>query len=276
MKIKTRMIGMDLDGTLLTTEKKLTPYTQDVLKRAIAQGIIVLPATGRPVSGVPEEIMHFPGIRYAVTANGGRIVDVQENQTIYENLVPVDKAYEILSVFEKYDTLREIYYDGIGYSEETMLKNIHRYIEPGPMADYMVATRRPIPDVHAKFVETNRPVDKVQGIFASLADKDEALKELEKITDIEITGALSQNVEINAKDVDKGNALLRLGQILGIPGEEIMAFGDGTNDRKMLEKVGTGVAMANGVPEVKAAADYITASNDEEGVARFIEKYVLD
>ena len=276
MEIKTRMIGMDLDGTLLTTEKKLTPYTQDVLKRAIAQGIIVLPATGRPVSGVPEEIMHFPGIRYAVTANGGRIVDVQENRTIYENLVPVDKAYAILSVFEKYDTLREIYYDGIGYSEETMLKNIHRYIEPGPMADYMVATRRPIPDVHAKFVETNRPVDKVQGIFASLADKDEALKELEKITDIEITGALSQNVEINAKDVDKGNALLRLGQILGIPGEEIMAFGDGTNDRKMLEKVGTGVAMANGVPEVKAAADYITASNDEEGVARFIEKYVLD
>ena len=276
MKIKTRMIGMDLDGTLLTTEKKLTPYTQDVLKRAIAQGIIVLPATGRPVSGVPEEIMHFPGIRYAVTANGGRIVDVQENRTIYENLVPVDKAYAILSVFEKYDTLREIYYDGIGYSEETMLKNIHRYIEPGPMADYMVATRRPIPDVHAKFVETNRPVDKVQGIFASLADKDEALKELEKITDIEITGALSQNVEINAKDVDKGNALLRLGQILGIPVEEIMAFGDGTNDRKMLEKVGTGVAMANGVPEVKAAADYITASNDEEGVARFIEKYVLD
>lgn len=276
MKIKTRMIGMDLDGTLLTTEKKLTPYTQDVLKRAIALGIIVLPATGRPVSGVPEEIMHFPGIRYAVTANGGRIVDVQENRTIYENLVPVDKAYAILSVFEKYDTLREIYYDGIGYSEETMLKNIHRYIEPGPMADYMVATRRPIPDVHAKFVETNRPVDKVQGIFASLADKDEALKELEKITDIEITGALSQNVEINAKDVDKGNALLRLGQILGIPGEEIMAFGDGTNDRKMLEKVGTGVAMANGVPEVKAAADYITASNDEEGVARFIEKYVLD
>ena len=276
MKIKTRMIGMDLDGTLLTTEKKLTPYTQDVLKRAIAQGIIVLPATGRPVSGVPEEIMHFPGIRYAVTANGGRIVAVQENRTIYENLVPVDKAYAILSVFEKYDTLREIYYDGIGYSEETMLKNIHRYIEPGPMADYMVATRRPIPDVHAKFVETNRPVDKVQGIFASLADKDEALKELEKITDIEITGALSQNVEINAKDVDKGNALLRLGQILGIPGEEIMAFGDGTNDRKMLEKVGTGVAMANGVPEVKAAADYITASNDEEGVARFIEKYVLD
>ena len=276
MKIKTRMIGMDLDGTLLTTEKKLTPYTQDVLKRAIAQGIIVLPATGRPVSGVPEEIMHFPGIRYAVTANGGRIVDVQENRTIYENLVPVDKAYAILSVFEKYDTLREIYYDGIGYSEEMMLKNIHRYIEPGPMADYMVATRRPIPDVHTKFVETNRPVDKVQGIFASLADKDEALKELEKITDIEITGSLSQNVEINAKDVDKGNALLRLGQILGIPGEEIMAFGDGTNDRKMLEKVGTGVAMANGVPEVKAAADYITASNDEEGVARFIEKYVLD
>lgn len=276
MKIKTRMIGMDLDGTLLTTEKKLSAYTCDVLKRAIAQGIIVLPATGRPISGVPQEILRFPGIRYAVTANGGRIVDVQQDRTIYENLVPVEKAYEILSVLEKYDTLREIYYDGIGYSGEEMLKNIHHYIEPGAMADYMVATRRPVPDVHAKFVETNRPVDKVQGIFSSLADKNEALKELEKITDIEITGSLSQNVEINAKNVDKGNALLKLGQILGISREEIMAFGDGTNDRKMLEKVGTGVAMSNGTEEVKAAADYITVSNDEEGVAKFIEQYVLD
>ena len=82
MKIKTRMIGMDLDGTLLKTNKELTAYTKDVLRRAIDQGIIVMPATGRPISGVPEELTKFPGIRYAVTANGARVIDMKKNEAI--------------------------------------------------------------------------------------------------------------------------------------------------------------------------------------------------
>ena len=77
MKIKARMIGLDLDGTLLTTEKEFTPYTKEILRKAIAQGIVVLPATGRPLSGIPGELLHFPGIRYAITANGARVVESQ-------------------------------------------------------------------------------------------------------------------------------------------------------------------------------------------------------
>ena len=77
MKIKARMIGLDLDGTLLTTEKEFTPYTKEILRKAIAQGIVVLPATGRPLSGIPGELLHFPGIRYALTANGARLAESQ-------------------------------------------------------------------------------------------------------------------------------------------------------------------------------------------------------
>ena len=88
MKIKARMIGMDLDGTLLTTRKELTAYTKDVLRRAIDQGIIVMPATGRPLSGLPKELIEFPGIMYAVTANGGRILDIRTGESLYECLVP--------------------------------------------------------------------------------------------------------------------------------------------------------------------------------------------
>ena len=84
------------------------------------------------------------------------------------------------------------------------------------------------------------------------------------------------NLEINAAGVNKGKAMIELGKLLGIPREEIMAFGDGNNDLKMLKEVGTGVAMVNAIPSVKEAADYVTLSNDEEGVAKFIEKYVLD
>ena len=92
MKIKTRMIGMDLDGTLLKTNKELTPYTKDVLQRAIRQGIIVMLATGRPISGVPKELLEFPGIRYAVTANGARVVDTDSGKAIVEELLPHNTA----------------------------------------------------------------------------------------------------------------------------------------------------------------------------------------
>lgn len=84
------------------------------------------------------------------------------------------------------------------------------------------------------------------------------------------------NLEINAAGVNKGKAMIELGKVLGIPREEIMAFGDGNNDLKMLKEVGTGVAMENAIPSLKEAADYVALSNDEEGVAKFIEKYVLD
>ena len=101
------------------------------------------------------------------------------------------------------------------------------------------------------------------------------MEDLRAVSGIEITGALKMNIEVNAAGVNKGKALVRLGEILGISREEIMAFGDGANDLDMMKEVGIGVAMGNGKEEIKEAADYIAASNDEDGVARFLEEYVL-
>ena len=275
MKIKVRLIGMDLDGTLLTEQKKLTPYTRSVLRRAVEEGIIVLPATGRPFSGLPKELADFPGIRYAVTANGGRIVEVKTGRALYESLVPFETAGRVLDVFERYDTLREIYYSGIGYAQEDELRSVGRYISSPPMAEYITATRIPVPDVRAKFEAERRSLDKVQGLFATVADRDAAREELKAVAGIEVTGALDKNIEVNAQGVDKGKALIWLGKRLGIRKEEIMAFGDSSNDLKMMKGVGIGVAMANAREDVKEAADYIAASNEEDGVAHFIEECVL-
>ena len=107
MKNKIRMIGMDLDGTLLKTNKELTAYTKDVLKRAAEQGIIVMPATGRPFSGIPKELIRLQEIRYAVTANGARVIDMKKNEVIVEELLAYDIAEAMLTVFERYDTFRE-------------------------------------------------------------------------------------------------------------------------------------------------------------------------
>ena len=276
MKHKIKMIGFDLDGTLLTDQKELGEYTVQILKRAVEEGIVILPITGRPLCGLPEEVTGLPGLRYAITANGARILDFKNAAVLKEQLVSVEKAEKILDILGNYDSLREIYYDGTGYAEREKLEQIDHFFEEGPMAEYVRSTRQPVENLMDKFRQESREVDKVQGVFADLGEREAALDEIRKLEGVTITGALHNNIEVNAAGVDKGNALLWLAQYLGIAPEETMAFGDGNNDITLLEKAGTGVAIKNGIEEVKHAADRITEkTNDEEGAAKFIETYVL-
>lgn len=276
MKHKIKMIGFDLDGTLLTDQKELGEYTVQILKRAVEEGIVILPITGRPLCGLPEEVTGLTGLRYAITANGARILDLKNAAVLKEQLVSVETAEKILDILGNYDSFREIYYDGTGYAEREKLEQIDHFFEEGPMAEYVRSTRQPVENLMDKFRKESREVDKVQGVFADLGEREAALDEIRKLEGVTITGALHNNIEVNAAGVDKGNALLWLAQYLGIAPEETMAFGDGNNDITLLEKAGTGVAMKNGIEEVKHAADRITEkTNDEEGAAKFIETYVL-
>ena len=271
-----KMIGLDLDGTLLNSDKVLTENTKNVLSRAISKGVVVLPATGRPLSGIPKEVLEFPGVRYALTANGARVIDIKEDNIIYENLVPYETAEKLLDIMGKYDTILEVYYDGVGFSSASMLSRVDEFFKSPAMAHYVKSTRRPVDDVRKMFTEGKRPSDKVQAIFLNDEDKLQAWEEIvDTIPDIEITGALENNIEVNAAGVSKGKTLVSLGALLGIEREEIMACGDGANDTDMIKEAGLGVAMENAVLCVKEAADVITASNDDEGVAKAIETYVL-
>ncbi|MGN1165415.1 MAG: Cof-type HAD-IIB family hydrolase [Lachnospiraceae bacterium] len=274
MKHKIKMIGYDLDGTLLTTDKKLTSYTKEVLKEAIRRGIIVLPVTGRPFSGIPDEIRGFEGIHYLITSNGARIIE--DGTSIYERLLPVENARKILDIFEEYDTLREIYYDGQGYAQEHELNQIEYYINSAAMAGYITSSRLSVPDLRGKFEEENRDLDKIQAIFRYPKDKEKAWKRVSALKGVEVTGALDNNIEVNSENVHKGIALMWLAKKLGIQQDEIMTFGDGSNDLKMIRDAGVGVAMSNGIERVKEAADLIAESNDEDGVAKIIEQYVLN
>lgn len=276
MKRNIKMIAMDLDGTLLDSNKVYTEYSRRVISEALEQGVIVLPATGRPVSGIPREIMEFPGIRYVLTSNGARVLDLQEGKVLYERLIPFEQGKKLLEILKKFDALLEIYYEGIGYASAKDLKRIVQYMPSAPMAQYVVNTRRPVEDVWEMYCREHRPTDKIQALFADLDEKEKAFAKVrEKLPEIEICGALWNNLEANQKEARKGIALIKLGEILGIPAENIMACGDGSNDIEMIREVGFGVAMSNAIDEVKAVADHVTFSNDEDGVAKAIEKYVL-
>lgn len=271
-----KMVGLDLDGTLLREDKSISERSRAAIAEAIRQGVVVLVSTGRPVSGIPEELKTFPGMRYLLASNGARIVDQQENRILYESLVPMETAEKVLDIFDRYDTLQEVFFDGTGYINEKMYDRIGEYLTNPNMAGYIASTRVKTEGIRCKMKEMNRPLDKVQGTFKSLVEKQSALQDLSEIAGIEVTGALINNIEVNHEGVNKGAGLVRLGEILGIKREEIMACGDGMNDLKMLQEVGFAVAMANGAKEIREAADYVTVSNNEDGVARAIEKFVLN
>ena len=109
--------------------------------------------------------------------------------------------------------------------------------------------------------------------FAREEERQKAFTELEKVPDLAVTCSLVNNLEINDRSCNKGDALLNLGKILDISLDQIMACGDGNNDYEMIKQAGTGVAMENGEPGVKKIADFITKTNDEEGVAFAIEHF---
>ena len=216
MKRKIKMVGLDLDGTLLNDKKELLPYTKDVLRRAVDQGIIVLVATGRPWLGVPEELRNFPGMRYALTSNGARIIDRDENRVIEEKLLPPELARKALEICEKYDTLQEVYFDGQGYAQADKMLHVEKYHKNPNMWEYIRTTRIPVEDIFALVEKENRGMDKTQALFADMDERAKAWKELEDVEGLELVGSLKYNIETNARGVNKGTGLVNLGRILGI------------------------------------------------------------
>lgn len=117
--------------------------------------------------------------------------------------------------------------------------------------------------------------EKINVFLADLSDKESLREELSSVEGLAISSSMYNNLEINAEAATKGNALLWLADHLGIPREETMAFGDGENDISMLKAAGTGVAMGNASDHVKAAADEVTLTNEQDGVAAAIQTWIL-
>lgn len=268
-----RLIGLDLDGTTLTTDKKLTPHTKEVLEACIRQGIEVLPATGRAWSGIPEELMKMEGVHYVISSNGAAVVELATGKAVYTNGIAWDRALEVFDILERYDTFYDAYAEGNGWCEARFYENLNDYgIEP-LIQRLVKSSRTCIEDLREWVKEHKSPIEKINMFFRDEEKRQQAFRELSGIPDLAVTCSLTNNLEINHCTCNKGDALLNLGKILGISMEQIMACGDGNNDLEMVRNAGVGVAMENGEDSVKEAADYVTVTNDEEGVARAIELF---
>lgn len=275
MKKRIRLIALDMDGTTFNSRKEITNRTRRTIAEAVERGIQVFPATGRPKSYLPQEIMSIPGVHYASTSNGASIIDMNKEAPLYEDLIPAERMPDIIRRIKDLPVIIELFYKGACYCDRSTLPVIEQILQERPSVQNGQAPEIYEDGIFDRLLQDPFPVEKVHLIFSDLKIRKEIMDFYQKENILDVISAFAENLELTSKTATKSNALLRLAGILGISQEETMAIGDSFNDLDMLEAAGTSVAMGNAEPEIKETADLITKTNDEDGVAWAIEKYAF-
>lgn len=271
-----KLIAIDMDGTLLNSAKELTQKSLDTLREAHERGILIVPSTGRMAQGLPEYIKQLSFVRYIITINGGVVWDLAESVSLFEANIPYARAIEVMEFVQKYDAVNDCYCNGEAIMDRRFMDLIDYHI-PDSLAAVVRRSRKPV-DGYVEYMRNmHADVQKIQMFFHDNVKRLAAIQELmQTFPDLTLACSQTYNIELNAASANKGNALTILCRQLGIDIEKTMAFGDGGNDKAMLLAAGYAVAMENGTDDIKAVADYITGSNDEDGVARAIEKLIFN
>lgn len=271
-----KIIALDLDGTLLNSQKKLSLRNLSALRAAAERGIEIVPTTGRFYGGMPEEIRSLPFIHYVITINGAQVQRLADGEVLYRAEMPRPQAVALMGVLDQWPVAYDCYCNNGAFMTGVLKEKIEDYTADVHYQNMVRQLRQSVPELKAWVESQPYDVQKVQFFTEDRVVKAQLMEELpRKFPDLVITSAIPSNVEINQRNANKGQALLALAQHLGYTAEQVMAFGDGLNDLSMIRAAGTGVVMANGFPEVKAVADLLAEDCDHDGVAKVIEDVCL-
>lgn len=274
--MKIRLIATDLDGTLLRDDKTVSPKSIYILERMAKQGVHIVPVTGRSQAGIPEVVKTLPGVRYIITGNGACIVDMDKQKILREEMISLKNTIQLVELCEGLPVIYGCYIGNQGYISEKHYFKLEEYILDRYVLKDVLRLYKPVKDLKDCLKQKQEQVLKFQMFFSDSNIQKEVMYTLkESFPMLSVYyGTLCYNLEINASDAEKGNALCFLCDYLGIPMEDTIAFGDSTNDISLLCASGNGVAMKNAIPEVLKVANEITLSNNEDGVAKCLEKYL--
>ncbi|OOM74666.1 sugar phosphatase YidA [Clostridium puniceum] len=266
-----KLIALDMDGTLLTTDKKVSERTAASIKEAEAKGVKIVLASGRPLLGLNkylEELGLLKGEDYVLSFNGGLVQNTKTGKIVSKVSL---KGSDLKNIYE--------------ISKQLNI-NIHAFSAKDglitPKNSKYTEYEAEINGIDINIKDFNEIEDEEDIIKVMMIDPQEILDPaIEKLPNeiyekYSVFKSSPFFLEFTHKEVDKGLGLKKLGEFLGIKKEEIIACGDAGNDLSMIKYAGLGVAMDNAVPEVKEVANYITASNDEDGISKVIEKFILN
>lgn len=266
-----KALALDLDGTLTNSRKEVTPTVKAAIERAAFRDVIVILASGRPVVGmahVADELGLGRIGGYVLSNNGSKIIDWKTKKTVFEATVP-RVAVDAACVAAHRNGACALAYDDDGlYSEDPAAT----YVEKERFNNSAVATK--VDDLAATVTWAPNKVMVVGDPELLVGTLENLRAELDGVADVFLSEPYF--IEVTPPGIRKDAALAWLAKHLGIGLDEVMACGDGLNDIPMLRCCGIAVAMENAYPEVKEHADWIAPSNEDDGVAAAIGRFILN
>lgn len=267
-----KLIAIDIDGTLIDSNLTIPDENFKAIRRAIDQGVKVVLCTGRPTNGSIDEtkkLCLYGNDGYLITYHGAVTTKLDTMERVTEHTISYEGACELMAFSQRVGS------EAYAIDAESM-NTIN-----GPISDLakresklmkVTLNQAPLEEWdQTKTYEKFMMMDAVEVI-----DRAEEMVTDDLHKKYTILRSDPHFLEFINKEADKGTAVAELAQKLDIPLDQVMGIGDGGNDLHLIETVGLGVAMDNAVPALKDLADHITASNDQAGVAKAIEKFVLN
>lgn len=288
-----KLIAMDMDGTLLKCNNKISSKTKEILLRVQEKGIRLALASGRSYCKLMEyakELQMDVYGGYLIEVNGMAIYDVKEQKRYIRKRMPREDAQQIFRYFQQFKVeiighLDDGMYD---YNPKEILEEKKQYILEHHLPEDMPYTggafafvydnRKGYPNIH--YIQSSEEilsdVNKISVTYHPEVMEKISETAAKDLKDKYWVGRTTKKwLEIMIKDVTKASGLNELCEKLGISLENVMAFGDGENDIEMLKECGIGIAMANALPIVKEIADDVTLSNEKDGIEQAIVKYLF-
>ncbi|WP_077834383.1 Cof-type HAD-IIB family hydrolase [Clostridium felsineum] len=274
-----KVIIMDIDGTLTNSKKIITDKTKKVLKKAQELGTVLILASGRPTSGLmdfAEELEMDKNHGLLVSFNGAKVVDCENGKVLFDETMSIEQGQAVLEHMKKFEVKPMIDKGEYMYVNDVFKNEIQYKGKPFNIIKYEARNNKfKLCEKDDLALFADYPLNKIL-----TAGEPEYLKEHYK----EMMEPFKETLncmftadfyfEFTAKGIDKAKALDTVLMPMGYKKEEMIAFGDGHNDISMVKYAGIGVAMDNAVQELKDEADEVTLSNDEDGIAHTLSKYM--
>ncbi|MGH4124979.1 MAG: Cof-type HAD-IIB family hydrolase [Clostridium sp.] len=271
-----KLICIDMDGTLLNDEKIISESNLRAIKLASEKGVRIAVCTGRIFTSA-DFFSELLGVKSPVIAsNGAYIREKDRNEVVYKSTLGAEKCKKLLSVFRQYNLYPHYYTSNIVFTEQLIhsscfYQEVNKTLPKDKQVEIVL-----VKDWNEIFEKYESEIFKGIAIDEDLEKLQNAKNQLKCMEDFEVVSSRFNNFEVMNKGVSKGNAVKVLGDYYGISSQQIICIGDSGNDLSMIKFAGLGVAMGNGNDAVKKASQYITDSNNCDGVAKVIEKFVLE
>lgn len=272
--MECKMIGLDLDGTLLKDDKSIDAKTKEYLETLSANGVHIVPITGRPLSGIPDCVRSIKGVDYIISNNGSKTVLNSTNETLFSLAMDNATSKRVIEAVRQTGAIFEVFLNHYGYCEKFVFDHYKEVYTGTVLGDYIFSSRKQVDNLLTLFDDKNAEADEVFIICKDNDNREIIKAQTDKISGIQYCMLADRFLEITKNGTDKGTALELLCNHLKIGLDKVIAFGDGENDLQFLNKAGTAVAMGNASDSVKAQADIVTDTNNNQGVLKALKDLI--